>query len=385
MTLRVDVEPSLLRWAVSRAGWSPETIESYSQEFDAWLRQDKRPTLKQLEKFARATHTPLGLLFLDTPPIESVPIPDMRTLGNTAIASPSGDLLDTIYLCQEHQDWYRDYARENELDPVNFVGSASISENPQVVAAQMRNDLGFDVSERTAFANYEETLRGLINRIEALGVLVKVSGVVGSNTRRQLRPEEFRGFALSDKLAPLIFVNGADTKAAQIFTLIHELAHLYLGESALSDAAMRAESDSAHEIWCNKVAAEVLVPRASLKREFTGEITAAELGRLAKKYKVSTLVILKSMFDAELVNWNSYRTHYDEELERIATRMEHRDAKGNGGNYYPTQAIRLSRRFAQAVLRSTFEGSTSHRDAYHLLGTKKNATLLRLAENLEVA
>lgn len=383
--LYVDVEPDLLRWAVARAGWDEETTDRRAPRLDTWLDQEKRPTLKQLEKFAHDTHTPLGLMFLKEPPVEAIPIPDMRTLQNAQITQPSADLLDTIYLCQEHQDWYREYARTQEFDPIEFIGSVKLNDQPEIVADRIRADLNFGPNERSTFSTWEDAFRELINRIEGIGVLVKVNGVVGANPHRKLRPEEFRGFALSDELAPLIFVNGADTKAAQIFTIIHELAHLYLGESALSDAAMGAVKSSAHEAWCNKVAAEVLVPKAILSNDYSGTVTPQELNRLARRYKVSTLVLLKSIYDAGLVSWDAYQDQYNEEYRRVMERLSEQRADSSGGNYYYTQPIRLSRQFTQAVLTSTFEGTTAYRDAYQLLGTKKHETFIGLAEQLGVA
>ena len=214
--------------------------------------------------------------------------------------------------------------------------------------------------------------------------MVKVSGIVGSNTHRKLDTAEVRGFALSDKIAPLIFINGSDTKSGQIFTLIHELAHLYLGESALSDSALSQQNTSAHEVWCNRVAAEVLVPRSSLSTDFSGAITPAELDRLARRYKASTLVVLKSIYDAGLISWAEFQEKYDEEHGRIKSLVNARNTT-SGGNYYYTQPLRLSRQFAQAVLSSTLQGGTTFRDAYQLLGTKKHKTFMGLAEHLGVA
>lgn len=384
MTVRVAVAPDLLRWAVERAGWDGETIGKRAPKLDEWV-AGLQPTLKQLEKFANDTHTPLGLLFLAEPPDEEVPIPDMRTFGNAEVAQPSADMLDAIYLCQDRQQWYRGYAVEHGLAPLAFVGSATTSDHPVLVADRIRNILNFDVDDRAAFSNWEDALRRLIDRIESIGVLVMVSGIVGTNTHRVLRPEEFRGFALADPVAPLIFVNGTDTKAAQIFTMIHELAHIWLGESALSDAAMNVAHGQEDELWCNQVAAEVLVPQALLRSDYRGKPTTDELERLANRYRVSTLVVLKQLLTAQLLSWEGFENRYDEELDRVRAILAARRGEATGGNYYYTQPLRLSRQFARAVISSTFEGTTGYREAYRLLGTKKHETFENLAAELGVA
>lgn len=384
MVVRVDVEPALLHWAVNRAGWDAQTVQSRAPHFSEWASGTRRPTLKQLEKFANDTHTPMGLLFLAEPPFEDVPIPDMRTLGNAVLRAPSADLLDTIYQCQVRQDWYRSFAQVHQIPGPPFVGAATTKSDPMVVADQIRMGLRFGVEARSEFPNWEGALRELIDRIEHVGVLVMVNGVVGSNTHRKLDPEEFRGFALADRIAPLIFVNGADTKAAQIFTLVHELAHIWLGGSALSDAALAARSAVAEETWCNDVAAEVLLPMAHLQQDYRGDSSTEELERLAKKYRVSTLVVLRRLFDAGFLKWDQYRDWYARELARVMAFLARRGDQA-GGNYYYTQPLRISRRFSQAVIASALEGETSYRDAYSLLETKKHSTFANLASELVVA
>lgn len=376
----MPVSHEVLAWALDRSKISP-TDKRYDT-FAQWADGSVVPTFSQLKTFARATHAPLGYLFLDQPPVEDFPIPDFRTVGNAGVSAPSPDLLDTIYECQARQDWYRAYATLQNFPSLPFVGSATVSDPVDQVADEIRTALGFEMSSRAEFSNWEQALRQLIYSIEELGVLVMVSGIVGSNTHRKLDPREFRGFALSDPSASLIFVNGADTKAAQIFTMVHELAHLWLGETALSDARMAEEVTNSHELWANQVAAEVLVPLTSILNDYQGSADVAELERLAKLYKVSTLVVLKRIFDAGFLPWKVYRSLWETERTRVLAIVASK--AGSGGNYYYTQPIRLSATFARAVIVDAKEGRTLYRDAFELLGAAKRATFEGLASQLGV-
>jgi transcriptional regulator with XRE-family HTH domain len=261
--VRVPVESAMLTWARERSGVSVEEAIARFPAFDDWEAGRQQPTLKQLEKFARVMHAPIGYLFLETPPEEGLPVPDFRTMGDAPIGHASPDLLETVYQCQQRQEWYRDYARVRQESSLAFVGSFEVSMGVVEAAAQMSRSLSFDLAQRGV--NWTEALRRLIDEADRLGVLVMVSGIVGSNTHRKLDPKEFRGFALADQFAPVIFVNGADTKAAQIFTLAHELVHIWLGESGVDDVDMSSATSSVTERWCNEVAAEFLLPAAELR------------------------------------------------------------------------------------------------------------------------
>lgn len=378
--MRVEVRPQLLRWARERARLDRDTLQNRFPRIADWESGEAHPTLKQLEQFARATHTPVGYLFLQEPPVERVPIPDFRTIGGAAIARPSPDLLDTVYLCQLRQEWYRDFARSTGEVPLAFVGSAQVTSPIEATAATMRHTLSFDIEERRQLPTWTEALRRFIEQADRIGVLVMVSGVVGNNNRRTLDPNEFRGFALADKFAPLVFINGADTKAAQMFTLAHELAHIWLNQSALTNIGPITTSPNRVETWCNRVAAELLVPLAVFRNEFRKNAELrGELDRLARIFKVSTLVILRRMHDARGLTWDQLRAAYEQEVERLSA-----IPKGAGGNFYLTQGARLSKRFARAVIASTVEGQTLYRDAFRLLGFSKLSTFRELGHSLGV-
>jgi Zn-dependent peptidase ImmA (M78 family) len=376
--IQVDVRPELLRWARKRSGLDSAELGRRFPRLEAWERGEKRPTLKQLESFARATHTPVGFLFLEEPPVERVPIPDFRTVGNEHIGRPSPDLLDTVYLCEQRQEWYRNHARSMGEDLLAFVGSVQVTDDVVQTAAFIRDTLGFDIEERRQMPTWTDALRRFIEQADVLGVLVMVSGVVGSNNRRKLDPHEFRGFALSDPLAPLVFVNGADTKAAQMFTLAHELAHIWLAQSALSDAEASVVPEHDVERWCNQVAAELLVPLDVLRDEYDrGADLSTEVNRLARRFKVSTLVVLRRMHDAGGLTRRQLWEAYEAELERLRALP-----KGSGGDFYLTLGARASKRFARALVVSTFEGRSSFTEAFRLLGFKKMATFRELGHSL---
>jgi Zn-dependent peptidase ImmA (M78 family) len=378
--IRVDVKPELLRWARERARLNIEDLAARFPQLDAWEASSSRPTLKQLESFAKATHTPIGFLFLSEPPVERIPIPDFRTIRDERIKRPSPDLLETIYVCQQRQEWYRDHARSIGAEPLEFVESTKTSDEIEATAASIRHRLGFDLAERRALPTWTEALRRFIEQADDLGVLVMVSGVVLNNNRRRLDADEFRGFALSDDLAPLVFINGADTKAAQMFTLAHELAHLWLGQTALTDANVADIPDAAVERWCDRVAAELLVPLAAFREEYRRDAELeSESNRLARMFKVSTLVVLRRMHDARGLTKDRFWTAFRSELDRLRA-----IPRTTGGDFYLTQAVRLSRRFARALITSTFEGQTLHRDAFRLLGFSKLETLHELGRSLEV-
>jgi Zn-dependent peptidase ImmA (M78 family) len=205
-----------------------------------------------------------------------------------------------------------------------------------------------------------------------------VSGIVQNNTHRKLSVHEFRGFALSDPIAPLIFVNGADSKAAQMFTLAHELAHLWLGQSGLSDIVPNSTNSSRVEVWCNAVAAEILAPLEAVRHDLiTREPIPATVARLARNFKVSTLVILRRLLDLGVLDRAGFTLAYAQELERIA------DARGGtGGDFYRTTISRTGKRFLRALVQSTLEGQTLYRDAFRMLGISKTETFNEIGRSL---
>jgi Zn-dependent peptidase ImmA (M78 family) len=383
--MKATVKPVLLQWARKRVSL---TTEDFAQRLHvrperiAEWESTGELTLKQLEDVARVSHTPLGYLFLPEPPIEKLPIPDFRTLGSQTVQQPSPDLLDVIYQSQRRQNWYRDYQIAVGAEPLSFLGKTKTSDSVKKTAGDIRKAIGIETSVRATTRTWEETLSQMMEQVGDAGILVMKSGVVGNNPHRSLLVEEFRGFALFDEYAPLIFINGGDTKAAQMFTLAHELAHLWLGESGVSNLYATMSPNIAIEKFCNQVAAELLVPMV----EFTSAWNAknnplAESRRLAGKFKVSTLVLLRRALDAGLINQTYFEQLFDEESKRLIDLVSGR----SGGDFYLTQKSRLGSRFTQAIIESTLEGRTLYRDAFQLLGVAKVETFNELARTFNFA
>lgn len=372
-TARIDVSPAVIEWALSRAV-DPDEVLARNARVADWQSGQAKPTLRQLERFARATRTPLGYLFLSAPPRIQNPIPDFRTRAGDAQMTP--DLVDVIGACQARQEWYATNAGQGIL---GFVGSVSVGDDPVAVAGAMRSVLGFSVSDRARARTVDDGFRLLRDDAEVSGVMVMVSGVVGNNTRRPLDPNEFRGFALPDPIAPLVFVNGADTRAARSFTLAHELAHIWSGHCGVSDATPRTKVTGEREAWCNSVAAELLVPTDDFRTIVDAQAPFTDqLPSLRLRYKVSTLVILVRARDAGIISAGEFEGLYDQHwAEAVSRDREARNA--TGGNAIPTMRGRVSPRFLEALTASALEGRTLMRDATHLAGVNSPDTLMKIA------
>lgn len=361
MPTYVDVNPKLLRWAVDRSGLP---LDEYQPAVSAWLAGEKKPTYNQLESFARRAMVPFGYLFLEQPPDEELPVPDYRTRADAGVRQPTPNLIETIFEMQRRQDWMREYLLDEGQGELAFVGSAQLGDKIAPLTKRMRDTLGLSENWAEGQSNWEEALRYLRDSIEEAGILIFINGVVGNSTRRKLDPEEFQGFVLVDRAAPLIFVNGADFKVAQMFTIAHELAHVWVGQSALFE--LTATNPSHHEVekYCNAVAAEFLVPADKLQTAWDrAPVGDAAFASLAKRFKVSPIVVARRAKDRKLITADAFFSFYQRYMQRERKQQEERRS---GGDFWRTQNVRLGRRFGVAVLAAAEEGRISYTDAYDL-------------------
>lgn len=366
---RVSIRPEMLRWALERAGMDVRELEPRFPRLPAWELGEERPTLKQLEAFAKATHAPFGYLFLPEPPEERIPIPDFRTIGGK-INRPSPNLLDTIYTMQRRLAWLREDRIECETEPLDFVGSARLSDDPQAIGQEMRRTVGIGSEWAAKRHSWIDAVSEMREAIERIGVMAVINGVVGNNTHRKLNVEEFRGFSLCDEYTPLIFVNGADAKSAQMFTMAHELAHIWLGKAGEGLSGFKNINPDGTEVetFCDKAAAEFLLPARELKaqwRNFKRE--QQPFNMLARRFKVSPIVVGRRAMDLSLVDRESFFAFY---REYIGEERQKTGDSESGGDFYRNQNVRVGQMFAANVIRAALEGRLSFREAYDLTGLR---------------
>ena len=369
----ITLQPRVLRWARERAGLEREQLAAnlklQTQDIAEW-EQSGRITFNEADDLAKHTFTPVGYLFLSEPPDDSLPIADFRTRTGVSPQKPSPNLLDTVYQMQLRQAWMREEMITQEHPPLEFVGAFSLSASPSQVAAAMSNALQLSGGWAAVEGSWTNALRTLRDHIESSGVLVVFNGVVGNNTRRKLDVEEFQGFALVDEYAPLIFVNNTDFKTAQIFTLAHELSHVFVGESGLSKIEDLGPTDHATEGICNKIAAEFLVPTEALREQWTTVKQSSDpYQRIAKSFKVSAVVAARRALDSGLITREAFFEYYYDNRGKNWRGTQQSD-KGKGGNFWNNQFWRVGARFGSAVSRAVTEGRVSYTEAYRLTGLK---------------
>jgi Zn-dependent peptidase ImmA (M78 family)/transcriptional regulator with XRE-family HTH domain len=378
MSAKAHINPPILRWMRERGGLdlgdAAHAASMSPEQLIRWEAGESQPTFLQAQKLAQALHTPFGYLFLAEPPAEDLPLPDLRTVGGAPVPRPSLDLLDTIRLSLQRQAWYLDHLHDQGAEPLPFVARFATDAPVRAVAADMRAVLGIDIE--TGQRNWEVYFRQLVDAAEAAGILVMRSGIVGNNTHRPLDVAEFRGFAISHPLAPLVFINTADAPAARLFTLMHELAHVWVGSSGISNASPATTGSARREeVLCNAVAGEFLAPHDLFTPLWTASLPE-RVAELAQRFHVSRLVIMRRALDLGLVDHATYLQHYQAELAAF------RNKPGGGGNFYRNASVKNSKRFARAVLAEALSGRLLLRDAGRLLGVQPGKLQL-LAGELE--
>ena len=364
MSTRVEnINKEIIEWAIIRNGNSLEEFYAQNPNVESWIKGEKNPTVKQLENFTHKVHVPFGYMFLPKPPNETIPLPFFRT-GKKNTNKVSLNVYHTIQIIQDRQNWLTEYLEELNFPDLDFVGKYSIKNSYIEIVNDIRNVLKLELDWASRHNKWEEALDYLTNKIEEAGIIVTYNGIVGSNTHRVIDVNECRGFVLVNNKAPFLFINSADAKAAQMFTIIHELAHVWLGKSAGFDNANLLPADDPLEILCDKVAAELLVPEIYFLKKWE---TTQDFKYLSRIFKVSPIVIGRRALDLNLINLKYFMDFYNNYMSYFKT---NKDKQSSGGDFYATTKKRISLRFAAFVNNAVKENKLLYRDAYRLTSMK---------------
>lgn len=375
-----NINTDMLTWARERSGISvPDFARrcGISEErLREWESGERKLTFNQAMRFAEKAHVPFGYLFLAKPPEEVLPIPDLRTLEGQGVQRPSAELLDLVKLMMQRQEWYREYLQQHFAEANPYVGRASYSDSVESILEDIRACLG--VEPHPTRGKWDDYYRDLVQRIESLGILVMRQGNLGHHSR-PLNVEEFRGFAIVDEYAPIIFVNHSDALGARLFTLIHELCHIWIGQSGISDG--NTNTHRQEEVLCNAVAAEFLVPAQEFRAlwQHDSESWEDNLPPLEAHFHVSTWALARRALTLNFISQQEYGRYIFEQ------KMRHEQRKGSGGpTYYQTKKAQISRQFSQAVVGEALSGQLLLREAGELLGGIKPGKIETFARELGV-
>ncbi len=369
MTTRIEnINKEIIDWAIVRADNDLDNFYLENPKIKEWTEGKSKPTIKQLEKFTQKVHVPFGYMFLEKPPKEDIPIPFFRTgKSNPKAEKISLNVYNTIQILQERQTWLTEYLSNSEYEDLDFVNRFDVNTPYQTIVQDIKNKLELSNNWANKFNTWQEALNYLTIQIEEIGIIVTFNGVVGNNTKRVIKPSECRGFVLVNKKAPFLFINSTDAKAAQMFTIIHELAHIWIGETAGFDNKQMIPANDPIEILCDKIAAEFLVPERYFIEKWKINNDFKYLSRL---FKVSQIVIARRALDLNLITRNSFFSFYNNYIEGLNFKKE--NSKSSGGNFYATAKKRISLRFASFVNNAVKENNLLYRDAYKLTTLKGN-------------
>lgn len=350
----------MLTWAITRAGYDVSDFTITYPKVQSWLDGTKQPTVKQLEDFSKKVYLPFGYLFLPQPPIEELPIPYYRSQGDEH-GNVSINVYDTIQLILQRQSWLSEYLRESSFDKLSIIGSHKDSTDHIEIANSIRLHLGLSENWASALNTWQEALSYLVDVVEDNGIITVFNGVVDNNPYRPISVDECRGFVLVDDYAPFMFINNADSKSAQMFTVAHELAHIWTGKSAGFDFRKLQPADDPNEILCDRVAAEFLVPENVFNRVWNSNFKNA-----SSHFKVSEIVIARRALDLNKITRKEFFDFYEEYINREFKKK----SDSSGGDYYATARKRISITFAAHIENAVKSGQLLYRDAYRLTSMK---------------
>lgn len=376
MAERAYITPKVFKWARESAKMTlkeaASKVNKTAEQLNEWEEGISYPTINQAEKLAKAYKRPFALFFLPEIPNDFQPLQDFRKSDSKELTTGTIFIIREI---QQKQNWLSETLKEDGDPVLPFIGKYNLSDNPKVVAQDIIDTL--EISRD--FSKQTSPIRYWIGKIESKGIFVSRTSFIHS--RLLLDKNELQGFAIADPYAPFVFVNSQDWDAPQLFTLIHELAHLWIAATGISN---NVELDSVNnnpiEKFCNEVAANVLMPE-ELMRSFDREIyvDSKSVYKYAKLLGVSTFAFLVRSLNLSLVsitNYNKLKKEAQSDFEDFLKKEEEKKIKSKqsdgGPNPYLLKVNKNSRLFTQFVLDAFRGGNIEPTQASTLLNTSIN-------------
>ena len=373
MAKGITVKPIIIQWAIQSAGKDVSGLSDKFDKIDKWTSEESELTVSELNKLSKELRIPFGYFFLVEPPDEDIQLLKYRTVENEEQAKPSRDLIDTIKYMEKRQSFMRDALIEDGFLPHEFVGSATIENNTEALASKITGELRLEMNWDK---NDPKTFNVRREEISNLGILVMQNGVVGNNNHRILNVAEFRAFVLIDQYVPLIFLNARDSTNAKVFSLCHELVHVWLGVDELYNdnfTSNQIVNNSQLEKFCNEVAAEMLLPLSSIQSTLEPQLDIyTNIKHISKVFNVSELVVCIRLKEKKIIDNKVFNEVYANLLIEMRENLlgKQLQEKKSGGDYYATNGSRLDARFATTVSRKAREGRILYTEAYELIGAK---------------
>ena len=378
--MKAIVTPSLMRWAREQAGLSISEaagkIKRHPDDIVAWEEGDDQPSIAQARKAAEVYKRPFAAFYLEEPPQDFETLQDFRRLPETIPKEFSPELSYLIRISRHRQEWARDYLLSERYETLPFVGSSSIQESAEAIALDIRKSLNVTPEMQIDTPSRYHALRLWMDSAEQAGVFIF--------RQRKVPLPEARGFVISDDIAPFIFLNSNDSKSGQLFTLVHELAHLWLGISAISNMELRGryvdEEARNIEIICNKIAANAILDDRLFIKEWSRRESLSSIDEsieyVAAHFRVSEEVVARRLLDRNMIDREYYlslRDDYAKRWREFKDRERLKQKKSEGGpSYYVTSAASLGYTFTQIVVSGYLSGNISGRDASSVLNVKVN-------------
>lgn len=381
MSGKAHITPNVLKWARESARMSEETaaakVSVKVERLREWENGTTQPTIRQAQTLAKAYKRPFALFFLPEIPRDFQPLQDFRKSGSIALTTSSIFIIREI---QQKQAWISEVYSENQEDKLAFVGRFSINDNPQTVAKDILDTLKIN----PAFYKTDHPIKEWIDATESKGIFVSRTSFI--NSRLKLDSEELQGFAIADPYAPFVFVNSDDWNAPQLFTLVHELAHIWIAETGISNEVEPdlKNKDKLHpvEIFCNEVAANALMPKEIILNLDTVTFqTSKDVFKAAKHLGVSSFSLLIRALNLNIITFPIYQklkkqvdidfADYLKREEEKKAKQKEKDKPG-GPNYFLLQLNRNSRLFTQTVLDAFRGGFIEPTLASNLLNVQVN-------------